>query len=128
MEAAGIEPAFRSRRDAFRGAGEPRPGATCRRHTCCQARHPSSDRFLACSRMTGRAQCIRFEETSLVCEDDGLHAVAEPELLKDMSDVSLDGGLADEELVRDLRVRETVDHQTKDVVLAATEFLELRGR
>ena len=50
------------------------------------------------------------------------------ELLKDVSDVSLDGRLADVELVRDLRVGEAADHQAKDVSFALTELLEFRRR
>ena len=48
---------------------------------------------------------VLLEEPRLVGEHDRLYAVAQVELLKDMRDVGLDGGLADVELVPDLRVR-----------------------
>jgi hypothetical protein len=53
-----------------------------------------------------RPQWFRLEEPHLLREHDCLHAVAEVELLNDVRDVCLDGGLADAELVPDLRIRE----------------------
>ena len=64
----------------------------------------------------------------LVREYDRLHAVAEVELLKNVGDVSLDGGLADVELLPDLCVREATSHQAKDVSLALTELVKLLRR
>jgi hypothetical protein len=43
-----------------------------------------------------------LEEPRLVCEYDGLDAVAEAELGEDVRDVRLDGRLADVELLTDL--------------------------
>ena len=43
-----------------------------------------------------------LEEPRLVCEYDGLDAVAEAELLEDVRDVRLGGRLADVELLTDL--------------------------
>jgi hypothetical protein len=54
-----------------------------------------------------------------------LHAVAEIQLLKDVRDVRLDGGLSDVELVPDFGVREAASHQAKDVSFALTEFVEI---
>ena len=44
------------------------------------------------------------DHARLKSEDDRLHAVAEAELLEDVRDVRLDGGLADVELLADLGV------------------------
>jgi hypothetical protein len=57
-----------------------------------------------------------------------LHAVAEVELLEDVRDVRLDGGVADVELLRYLRVREPVRDQAKDLLLARGQLVELLGR
>jgi hypothetical protein len=54
--------------------------------------------------LTARLHVVLLEEPGLMGEHDRLHAVAEVELLKDVRDVRLDGGLADVELVPDLRV------------------------
>ena len=65
-------------------------------------------------------QRIRLDEARLVREHDCLHAVADPELLKNVRDVSLDGGLADVELVSDLSIRAAGDHQANRTVGAAS--------
>ena len=51
-----------------------------------------------------RPRVVLLEEPCLVGEHDRLYAVAEVELLKDVGDVGLDGGLADIKLVPDLCV------------------------
>jgi hypothetical protein len=60
--------------------------------------------------LTGRRRVVLLEGPRLVREHDRLYAVAQVELLKDVRDVSLDGGLADVELVADLRVRQAASH------------------
>ena len=50
-------------------------------------------------------------------EHDGRRPVADAELGKDMADVTLDGGLADEQLVRDLRVARAPADEPQDVNL-----------
>ena len=61
---------------------------------------------------------VPFEETGLVCQYDCLHAIAEVELLEDVRDVCLDGGVADEELLCDLSIRKTAGDQSKDLLFA----------
>jgi hypothetical protein len=68
------------------------------------------------------------EKPGLVREDDCLDAVAEVELLEDMGDVGLDGGVADVELSSDLGVGEASCDQPKNVELALGEIVELSGR
>src|SRR6266508_3912363 len=46
-------------------------------------------------------------DAGLVGEDDRLHAVAQVELAEDVRDVRLDGVLGDDELPRDLGIRES---------------------
>ena len=53
-----------------------------------------------------------------------MNTVSEVELLKDVRDVCLDGRLADEELVRDLGVREATGQQAEDLALAFAELVE----
>jgi hypothetical protein len=69
---------------------------------------------------------VLLEEPRLVREHDRLRAVTEVEFLKDVRDVRLDGGLADGELVSDLRVRKATSQQAKDS-FAITELVEFRG-
>ena len=69
-----------------------------------------------------------LEEPGLVCEYDRLDAVAKAQLLEDVGDVGLDGGLADVELLSDLCVGEAVGDQPQDLLLAAGQFIELFGR
>ena len=64
------------------------------------------------------AGCARLDEARLVREDDGLDAVAEPELPEDARDMRLHGRLADEELLGDLGVREASRDQLQDLDLA----------
>ena len=71
---------------------------------------------------------VLLEDPRLVREHDRLYAIAQVELLKDVRDVRLDGGLADVELVPDLCVREAASHQAKDVSFAITELVKLLGR
>src|SRR5436190_5371805 len=71
---------------------------------------------------------IFLEESSLVGEDDGLDAVAELELLEDVRDVRLDGGVADVELLGDLAVRQAGGDQAKDFSFALAEVVELLRR
>src|SRR4029077_18145687 len=72
---------------------------------------------------------LRLEDACLVREHDRLDAVAEFELLEDMRDVRLDGGVADVELAPDLRVREARSDEAEDLPLARGELVEaLRGR
>jgi hypothetical protein len=65
-----------------------------------------------------RPRIVQLEEPCLVREHDCLNAVTEIELLKDVRDVRLDGGLADEELVPDFGVREAASYQAKDLSFA----------
>jgi hypothetical protein len=75
-----------------------------------------------------RPHLVLLEEPRLMGEHDRLYAIAEVELLKNVRDVRLHGGLADVELVPDLRVREAASHQAKDISFAITELVELLGR
>jgi hypothetical protein len=54
----------------------------------------------------------------LIGEYDCLDAVAEVQLLEDVRDVRLDGGVADVELFRDLGVGQAVRDQAEDLLLA----------
>src|SRR4051794_16305213 len=47
------------------------------------------------SRFRWLTSTSRRDQAALVCEDDGLHAVAQGELGEDVGDVGLDGSLAD---------------------------------
>jgi hypothetical protein len=78
-----------------------REGSACVCPGAGGAGETSSDFALV---LTARRQVVLLEEPCLVGEHDRLYAVAEAELLKDVCDVRLDGGLADVELVPDLRV------------------------
>jgi hypothetical protein len=71
---------------------------------------------------------IGLEDPGLVGEHDGLDAVAKIQLLEDVRDVRLDGGLADEELFSDLGVRHASRHQAKDVAFSLTEIGEFLRR
>jgi len=66
----------------------------------------------------GRAAARRLDQTGLVGEHDELHPVAQRELQQDVGDVRLDGGVADDELLRDLGVREAARDQSEDLLLA----------
>src|SRR3954468_5378938 len=69
----------------------------------------------------------RVGEACLVGEDDGLDAVAEVELLEDVSDVRLDGGVTDEQLLGDLGVGEAACDQLEDFEFALVEVVQLLG-
>ena len=71
----------------------------------------------------GRA-LARAEDARLVREHDRLDAVAELELLEDVRDVRLHGGLADEELPADLGVREPAGDQAEHLELALRQLVE----
>jgi hypothetical protein len=99
---------------------------TTRRRLVC---HSDSARLIRiCSRPDCSPPGGPTRRARLMGEHDRLYAVAEVELLEDVRDVGLDGGLADVELVPDLRVREAASHQAKDVSFAITELVELLWR
>src|SRR5215472_8313891 len=66
----------------------------------------------------------RTHQAELVREDDRLHPVAQLQLVEDAGDVRLDGALADEEPVGDLRVREPRGDQRQHLPLALRQLLE----
>ena len=68
------------------------------------------------------------DEPGLVCEHDGLDAVAEAEFLEDVRDVCLDGRLADVELCADLRVGQAGGDESEDVLLSCGELVEFFRR
>ena len=61
-------------------------------------------------------------------EHHGLHPVAEAELLEDVGDVRLHGGLADVELGADLRVGQPSRDQPEDLQLALGQLVEALRR
>jgi hypothetical protein len=65
----------------------------------------------------------RFDEAGLVREDDGLDAVAQVELAEDARHVRFHGRRADDELGRDLRVREAAGDEPEHLDLALAPFL-----
>ena len=72
-----------------------------------------------------------LHEPRLVGDDDGLHTVAQAQLLEDPRHVGLHRRLAEEELLRDLGVRAPAREQAQDVDLARSQLAELgrqRGR
>src|SRR6266550_2500352 len=71
---------------------------------------------------------VSVEESRLVREHYCLDAVAEVELLEDVRDVCLDGGVADVELSADLGVREAAGDQAEHVELALCQLVELLWR
>src|SRR5438445_10397655 len=85
----------------------------------------SASRALVAS---ARRPHVSVEESRLVREDDCLDAVAEVELLEDVSDVCLHRGVADVELSADLGVREAAGDQAKHVALALRQLVELFWR
>src|SRR5437660_8910679 len=64
-------------------------------------------------------------EPGFVGEHDGLDAVAEVELHEDPGDVSLDGAVADDELLGYLGVGEPARDEAKHLSLSGRELLEL---
>src|SRR5437879_8033018 len=62
---------------------------------------------------------VRTDEAGLVCEDDCLNAVADPELHQDAGDVDLYGRLTDDQLGGDLAVRLAGREQPEHLQLAA---------
>src|SRR5437016_10305192 len=71
---------------------------------------------------------VSVEESRLVREHDCLDAVAEVELLEDVGDVCLDGGVADVELSSDLGVGEATGDQAEHVELALCQLVALFWR
>jgi len=67
----------------------------------------------------------RKDEPRLVGEDHGLDAVAQLELGQAVGDVGLDGGLADEQLSRDLGIAQPTPYEDEDLVLAPGQPVEL---
>src|SRR5438270_12318043 len=82
----------------------------------------SASRALVAS---ARRPHVSVEESRLVREHDCLDAVAEVELLEDVRDVCLDGGVADVELSADLGAREATGDQAAHVELALCQLVEL---
>src|SRR5688572_1334752 len=76
---------------------------------------------------SARGVRVIAEHLRLVGEHDCLDAVAEVELLEDVRDVCLHGGVADVELLADLRVRKAAGNQPKDVELALGQLVEFPG-
>src|SRR3954467_9664857 len=67
----------------------------------------------------------RRDEPGLVGQHDRVDAIAGVELAEDALDVCLDGGLAEHELGRELRVRQAARDQGEHFDLAGGERLEL---
>src|SRR5437773_7504972 len=65
-------------------------------------------------------------EARFVGEDDGLCSVVQVELGVDASDVGLDGRVADDELARDVGVREAAGDEPEDLELARRQFRKRR--
>ena len=66
-------------------------------------------------------------EAGLVGEHDGLDAVAQAELREQARDVGLDRRVADDELRRDLGVRQPARDELEDLELARGELVEARA-
>jgi hypothetical protein len=66
-----------------------------------------------------------LDKAGLVGVDDSLHAVTQVELLKNASNVRLDGAIADHKLGSDLGVREAAGKEPKHFELARGQFVEL---
>ena len=64
------------------------------------------------------------DESGFVGGDDGLGAVAEPELVEDVADVGLDGFLGDDEAVGDLGVGQALGDELEDFGFAWGEVFE----
>src|SRR5690348_2256758 len=67
-------------------------------------------------------------QAGLVGEHDGLHAVAQAELLEDVSDMRLDRRLADVALLGDLGVGQPAGDEAKNVSFASRELGHLPRR
>ena len=67
----------------------------------------------ACGEVSSSGGCAWGDDSVFVGLDDGLGAVAEPELLKDACDMGLRRCLADYERVADLGVRESAGEQSE---------------
>ena len=74
-----------------------------------RVRRDSASRALVAASWSPR---VRLEEPGLVREHDSLDGVTEVELLEDVGEVRLDGGVADVELLRDFWGREAVPSTT----------------
>src|SRR5215208_249382 len=74
------------------------PGATRRRWPYARSERGP--------RLGARRPVARRDQAGFVGHDDSLHAVANAELGQDALDVRLDGGLAEDEFLGDLAVRQ----------------------
>src|SRR6185437_7335688 len=72
------------------------------------------------------AGCAGADEPGLICEDHSVYTVAEVELREQTGDVRLDCGRLDDELRRDLGVREAPGEQLEHVVFTGGELVEDR--
>jgi len=71
------------------------------------------------------AGCVAgTHQPRFVREHDCLDAVAQAEFSEQTRDVSLDGGLADDERVRDLPVRQALRDELVDLEFAGGQFAE----
>src|SRR4051812_14222231 len=86
----------------------------------------SAARAIRGSSLRGRSAGLH--DAGLVREDDGLHAVAETELHQHVRDMCLHRRLADEELLRDLGVREPACDQLQHLELPRRQLAESRRR
>src|SRR5688572_22848144 len=66
----------------------------------------------------------RFYKAGFVREHDGVDAIAQVELGEDVADVRLGGGLADDELLRDLYVGDAFREEFQGLALAWRERIE----
>src|SRR5689334_12886546 len=71
---------------------------------------------------------VGLVQAGLVGEHDGLHAVAQAELLEDVGDMRLDRRLADVELLGDLGVGQPAGDEAKNVSFASRELGHLPRR
>src|SRR6185312_7976044 len=71
---------------------------------------------------------VGCEEVGLVGEHDRLDAVTQAQLLEDVRDVRLDRGVADVELLADLRVGQAARDQAQHVQFTIGQLGQLLGR
>src|SRR5664279_1048941 len=69
-----------------------------------------------------------FREAALVCVDDDLHAITQPQLHQDPCDVGLDGWFTDKRLRSYLGVGKPAGDQAHDLGLTWRQLLELARR
>src|SRR4051794_24410897 len=123
------------------------------RRCCCSTTSPRVARWTrrspGCARTTASSRCggssgrdrfgcgescrrsrSRSDQAGLVGEHDELDAVAQAELLEDVRDVRLHGGVGDDERRGDLGVREALGDEPEDLLLARGELVDAlrRGR